>query len=468
MRRRIRHQIGRLSARRWIIVLSFVLTSVLILRRVAPSGFQFEVFPRSLDLKEREEPKNEATSLLAANVGIGKDWERHPSDKYGRERHLVKTTEQTGFEENTDINLLKNADKAKTTDHVEKFIVKRGVNVHIWRGLCCPKVNSLRQYPLFPTLPKQRLLRHTINSGPLGTWYGQRIMGYIHPLFTGNYTFHLNAHVFAEFWLSEKPNTKGVELMAKIANENRKSSIAQPVGQTSREVYLEVGRKYFFDVLHVMNGGMMRRDHVNVTWKVPGSEEFTEVSEKFLSPLLDEKSPYLIPESSTEKNKILREPPSVIDTEVNDADAGEDDEDYEGMEIPKRKIKFSDEFSFYYGEDFDKENQYNRTNFEQLPDISNEILSVLPSCSYEPTYAKKQTLKRFEGVWQTHFSSVFPDDGSKEFICIGNKQKNGCEGNDFLTEPDVLSLVQMLEKNIDEKHPEYENSQPVNARSHKT
>lgn len=65
----------------------------------------------------------------------------------------------------------------------------------------------------------------------------------------------------------------------------------------------------------------------------------------------------------------------------------------------------------------------------------------------------KQTLKRYEGVWKTHFSSVFPDDGTIEFICIGNKQKKDCKGNGYLTEPEVLAVTQILMKEINEKHP---------------
>ena len=455
---RIRRRVGRLFPHRWLAVVcvSFVLISVLILRRVKPSEFRFEEIPRILDLQNREVTKYLEPNLQPANVGGGTNWERPTSDEYDRQRQLV-TTKHTSFEIDAGIHLLRNDEVVKNTDHMGDSVESRGVNVYIWRGLCCPKVNSLRQYPLFPTLPTQRLLRHTINSGPLGTWYGQRIMGYVHPPRAGSYTFHLEAHVFAEFWLSVKQYTKDVELLAKIAKENDKNSIAKPVGQTSRKVYLEESGKYFFDVLHVMNGGMMRRDHVNLTWKVPGSEEFTEVSDTFLRPLLNDKPSHLIHESSTEQNKLLREPRSTIDNEMNDADAGEDDEDYIGIEIPKRNMKLSDEFSFYFGEDFDIGNQYDRTTFE-LSDMSDEILSVLTSCFYEPTYTTKRTFKRFEGVWKTRFSSVFPDDGTKEFICIGNKQKKDCQGNNLLTEPEVLALVRMLTTQINEKYSGYEHA----------
>ncbi|KAJ7373746.1 hypothetical protein OS493_011355 [Desmophyllum pertusum] len=300
---------------------------------------------------------------------------RPTSDKHGSEQQLVYiTTKQTRFETNA-----KNGEMAKPIhDLTSDSLVKGSVNVHIWRGLCCPKVNSLRQYPLFPTLPKKRLLRHSINSGPLGTWYGQRIMGYVHPPQTGNYTFHLNAHVYAEFWLSKKPNTKDVELIAKIAKQNRKKLIAKSVSRDSGKLYLEKGEKYFFDVLHVMNGGMMRRDHVNVTWKVPGSHVFREISRTFLSPLLTDA--FSNHDVLTERgDDLLREPRSVIDTETNDADGGEGDEDYEGITIPEQQNKLSDKFSAYFGEDFDIEIDSTESNLKTFKTIQ---MRFYPFCQF--------------------------------------------------------------------------------------
>lgn len=443
MLRRIRRRIGWLVTRRRLFVSIFALISTLIFRRVNATILS----AIGLAFQEPGRTNKVALSLLARDVHSGKDWERLTGDGNDREIH------PSSFKTSKGTQLAKAGGMDETYLHLRSSTDKSVINVHIWRGLCCPKVNSLRQYPLFPTLPTQRLLRHTINSGPLGTWYGQRIMGYVHPPRTGYYVFHLDAHVFAELWLSKKQNTEDVELVAKVARETGKYPLTKPIGQTSKELYLEEGRKHFFDVLHVMNGGMMRRDHVNVTWKIPGSDKFIEISELFLSPLLNDKASYLIHELSKEESNLLWKARSVLDTEINDSDAGEDDEDYEGIEIPTRKNLLSDRFSFYFGEDFDMKNGYDGNTFEQLSDKSDELLSYLPTCSYKPAYATKQTLKRYEGVWKTHFSSVFPDDGTTEFICIGNKQKKDCKGNGYLTEPELLAVSQILMKEINEKHP---------------
>lgn len=450
MLKRIRRRFRRLLPCQWLLGLTLLLVITLIVRHNKQNGLRLVQYPKTLTSKHWQATRNVVPSQLSDNNGRSEDWEgvKPTRDESGSRLHFVKAKKDARFDTKA-----REGEIAKIDVYTRDAVGRGRVNVHIWRGLCCPKINSLRQYPLFPTLPKERLLRHTINSGPLGTWYGQRIMGYIHPPLTGNYTFHLDAHVFAELWLGMEQNAMDVELVAKIAKENRKNSLAKPVSHTSRKIYLEKGGKYFFDVLHVMNGGMMSRDHVNVTWIVPGSHVFTGISEKFLSPLFINEPSSSNHKTFSERNDLLREPRSIIDTEINDADGGEDDEDYEGIGIPVKQNKLSNKFSSYFGEDFDIENQYDPISFDQLPDISKDILSVFPSCSYEPTYVKKRTFKRFEGIWQTHFSSVFPDDGTKELICIQNKQRKDCEGNDFITEGEVLELVQTFTKTIEEKYP---------------
>ncbi|XP_022801473.1 beta-1,4-N-acetylgalactosaminyltransferase 3-like isoform X2 [Stylophora pistillata] len=347
---KIRRRFRRLYACQWLSGIIFFLVFALVVRHKRQQSVQFS---RTSTSKYWQATRNTASSKSAYIDGRVRDWGGvKPTLIENDVRfHIVEKMEDARL----DINV-KRGEIAKISD-VNSRIYRGHVNVHLWRGLCCPKVNSLRQYPLFPCLPHERFLRHTINSGPLGTWYGQRIMGFVHPPITGNFTFHLNAHVFAELWLGKERNAMDVELVAKIAIENTKHSSATPVSHTSRKIYLEKEGKYFFDVLHVMNGGMMSRDHVNVTWLVPGSQAFTKISSEFLTPLLQDESSFLNHEAFLERNDLLRAPSSVIDSEMNDVDSGEGDEDYEGIEIPGKHNKPSNQFSSYFGEDFNIENQ---------------------------------------------------------------------------------------------------------------
>ena len=439
MKRRIRRVFGKRWLRR-LFILSLFSTSVIILRRVKQHGLHFRVF--STFNLERKELKKEIT-ISSNNVDATENWERL---KFMKQRHIVKQTKNATFEIFSD--------KARTINFAGNSSENKGVNVHLWKGLCCTKVNSLRQYPLFPVLPRERSVRRTINSGPLGTWYGQRIMGYLYPPRSGHYLFNLNAHVFAEFWLSKGQNINDVRLEAKVAQENRRNSFSPFIGRTSRKLHLENSRRYFFDVLHVMNGGMMGRDHVNITWQVPGSDKFTEINEAFLSPVLKEyKSSNSNHESTGDE---LWKAPSIADTEINDVDAGQDDEDYETSEIPNRNIRLSAKFTFYFGEDFDVDSNYNRSYFNELSDASEELLSSLPSCPTEQVNSTAKQMKQFEGVWKTKFNSIFPNDVTKQFVCIGGKRKEDCEGNDVVTEQEAITTLQTLMEKVDEKYTGYE------------
>lgn len=441
MKRRIRRVVGRFWLRRLFILSLFSASVIIILRRVIQHGLHFRFFSTSFSLERRE--LNEEVIVSSNNIDTTEQWERR---KFKKQRHTVKQTKNAIFE-----TIVHNT---RTVNFPGKSSESKGVNVHLWRGLCCAKVNSLRQYPLFPVLPRERSVRHTINSGTLGTWYGQRIMGYLYPPHSGNYVFHLNAHLFAEFWLSKGQNISDVKLEAKVAQENRRNSFSTFIGRTSRKLHLENSRKYFFDVLHVMNGGMMGRDHVNITWQVPGSDKFTEINEAFLSPVLKEYNS----SNSTHKpvGDELWKAPSVTNTDINDVDAGQDDEDYEMVEIPNRNNKLSAKFTFYFGEDFDVKSNYNRSYFDELSDASEELLSSLPSCPTEQIKSRVRHMKQFEGVWKTKFNSIFPNDVTKQFVCIGGKRKEDCEGNDVVTEQEVITTLQKLMKKVDEKYTGYE------------
>lgn len=82
-------------------------------------------------------------------------------------------------------------------------------------------------------------------------------MGFIYLLYMGYYIFYLDVYVYVEFWLSKKLNIMDVELVVKIVKENKKILVMRFVSYILRKMYFEKGKKYFFDVFYVMNGGMM-------------------------------------------------------------------------------------------------------------------------------------------------------------------------------------------------------------------
>lgn len=71
-----------------------------------------------------------------------------------------------------DVIIICNMFNVKIDNFVRNLIESKGVNVYVWRGLCCFKVNSLRKYFFFFVLLKESLFCYIINFGFLGIWYG--------------------------------------------------------------------------------------------------------------------------------------------------------------------------------------------------------------------------------------------------------------------------------------------------------
>lgn len=61
-------------------------------------------------------------------------------------------------------------------------------------------------------------------------------------------------------------------------------------------------------------------------------------------------------------------------------------------------------------------------------------------------------MKQFEGVWKTKFNSIFPNDITEQFVCIGGKRKEDCEGNNVVTEQEIITTLQKLMTKVDEKY----------------
>ena len=388
------------------------------------------------------------------------------------------------------------------------------VNVHIWESICCPKVNSLRQFPLFPSLPNKRMLLTSLAAGSRGTWYGQRIFGYLHPPVSGFYSFVIEAHLFAELWLSTTSDPSNAMIVAKVARPGLGDTNDQnPFTKLSRAVPLQKGRRYFIDVLHVANGGTFNRDHVTIRWKIPECNEFQIVTGEFLSTFMNE--------NQTSKPRNLNDPklkisPATVDSEMNDKDAGEDDEDYNDVTVSVADVVIGKQSKYekLFGNGFRKMKTFTRQDFNILlsflhngfksrtknnfpflntkedgryvsellqrfssnfqqndtvvdmlktsPRIINKIISqkfasielsdILPTCAYKPSYVRpKLKLQKFEGVWHTHYSSVFPDDGTSSFMCLGYTQKIDCSGNKVIKQGEVIAVVEQLMKIVTAK-----------------
>jgi hypothetical protein len=106
-----------------------------------------------------------------------------------------------------------------------------------------------------------------LDSTNLGTEYGCRIRGYVHPPVTGDYIFWFVSDDHGELWLSSDDSA---DRKQKICHLNRpvghREWSAEPT-QKSAAIPLVAGRRYYIEILQKQGGGS---EHVSAGWTLPG------------------------------------------------------------------------------------------------------------------------------------------------------------------------------------------------------
>src|SRR5437016_3859331 len=97
--------------------------------------------------------------------------------------------------------------------------------------------------------------------------YGQRLRALVVPPVTGTYVFWVASDQAASLWLSsdESPNNE-VQIAYNTNSVTYRAWYTWP-SQQSTNIFLEAGRRYYIEALHVSYHGI--RDCVSVGWKLP-------------------------------------------------------------------------------------------------------------------------------------------------------------------------------------------------------
>jgi len=117
--------------------------------------------------------------------------------------------------------------------------------------------------------------------------YGCRLVGYVHPPVTGEYTFWIASGGYAALWLSPDENPASqVRIAATFGGPPREwnppRSQVEGDFQTpqSPKVPMLAGHRYFIQAAQKTAAGS---SHLAVAWKIPGGE-LEVISAKYLSP----------------------------------------------------------------------------------------------------------------------------------------------------------------------------------------
>jgi hypothetical protein len=311
------------------------------------------------------------------------------------------------------------------------------VNVHVWQKICSRTLDSLKEYPLFPNWPDIRgcpRMPDNLISIMTGMWSAQRVMGLFHPPLSGPYRYEITSQFMSEFWLSGSSDPHQAFMLARI-NKNNLHGVLYAKGEhipKSKAVYLQSGNQYYFEILHIMNN--IKSEHVQIKWMMPGSDVFTNISNPYISTVL-------INDTSldAETRKIVRMSPSLRSGET----------------LKKAKqFKWKDEniivksFGRYF------ETSFTLEKLRHLKLLSrSKVMAAFQQCPYSPSYTRKRVFKRYEGVYCTHFSDVFPADDTDGKIWEGHREVPDRHGNTVIEEPVVIDVAKKFISKLEDKYP---------------
>ena len=313
-----------------------------------------------------------------------------------------------------------------------------------WDHLCCQSVNCLRKFPLFPLLPSKKRFIRRLRLSQKTRLSGQRIAGLLKPPETGSYSVYMKCLSTCEFWLSDNEYPLGAKLLKKVvrgipaehgSNTNNSKSLIFKVS-------LQAGRAYFMDVLSTVYRYTKRP--FEVLWKLPNRKTFVPITKEFLTGFQKN------PESMTNVLKLYAHSPSVKLTSFLESieEPGDDDEDYT---ILGGKTDLNMNFTFLDSKGrpiFINSRLGNDELFRLSYTNKSKITTSLRECAGRPLFSQNKTIKQYEGVWRTTFSSLFPGDRTDYMVCIGNRYPVDCKGNTVIPQESVLKLLKSLNKTL--------------------
>ncbi|KAK3746361.1 hypothetical protein QZH41_006292 [Actinostola sp. cb2023] len=285
------------------------------------------------------------------------------------------------------------------------------LSLHIWDNICEFSVESLKEFVLFPSLPKfRKLVNKSEVHGISDKNSGMRIFGFLHPNETGSYKFGISSDGNSEFWLSNDTNRFNARKIASVGSENE--HLVTKLGkydelstQTTTHVNLTKGNKYFMEILYKHISGTGR---VEVAWMKPKSSRFQAIP-----------GPHL----------------STSDSHVTDNMAGANDYDGTSVYMSTKGLNYMPFMDFM--------------DFEE----------AFSECVYQPSYYITKKLVRFQGARNkdnTHFAEIYPPDSSSETLSLIKDKdiwwKENNNGNDVIDATTVMHVGKFFADALETKY----------------
>ena len=275
------------------------------------------------------------------------------------------------------------------------------LNVHMWSGICGMRVDILRNWPHFPYFPDKRSFVSEFRKTQVFSMKnnGERIFGFVHPQVSAMYKFAITSDDTSELWLSRNEDPASSEMIARVYSPHGSAWTVEGdykkyPDQISKETLLHAGKKYYIESLSKQGSGAA---HVAVYWSYYGNATFEIVTSRYLSSFYENDNQELIPPHAGKQSKVTLQSKS----------------------------------DSYY--------------FNRMPFISRkEYTDLIPTCSYNPSFLLRGKLRRYQGIWRTRGSLVFPPDDTDMYKNISWKHHDWKKPNPFAEKVRVESVVDKL------------------------
>ena len=285
--------------------------------------------------------------------------------------------------------------------------IREKLNYHIWQEICDQDIESLIYNPTFPYLPTLASYVGNLDLDYIEKNSGIRIFGYLLFSQTANYQLSLNTeYVIVHVWFSKDEAIENSKLLfnANTPHQNNISNIFN----------LKSNVKYFIDIV-IKTGNVQGSFRLQWIYQ-DGVKASKNIDKATFIPFYDTLYNF---HDNVSKLPVL-----------NDI-----------KEIPEL---------------YEKENNQLRWQSLLLPFIEDEeVHDLFPVCDYQPSYLQKGKITNtFQGIWETHLTSVYPDDDTNLTFKLKSSNLNQIlPGNPVLDQTIAEEVVNRVIESLEQRFP---------------
>lgn len=158
-----------------------------------------------------------------------------------------------------------------------------GITYQRWTGIGGSNMYDLMTNPNFPNNYNETGMLYSF-QGPanIDDNYGTRVLGYLQPSITGNYTFNVTSDDNSRLYLSSNSSPLNKSVIAYVPGWTNITEYTKYTQQTSSSIYLTAGTKYYIELVQKEGGGL---DHFQVQWKTPSNSSWNIIPGANLAPI---------------------------------------------------------------------------------------------------------------------------------------------------------------------------------------